>query len=140
MNCVFCEIVSGNEKAELLYEDRDVISFLDIRPFNFGHTLVVPREHYENFLSVPPDRLQLLISTTQKITAAIRESLHPDGFNILTNNGAAAGQTIYHFHFHIIPRFKEDDFKFRVNLKSYSDGLMKEFAGKIRNEINKQRI
>ncbi len=136
MNCVFCEIVSGTEKAEILYEDQDTIAFLDIRPFNFGHSLIVPRKHYENFLDVPSSQLQLLINITQMITAAIKESLMPEGFNILANNGSAAGQTIYHFHFHIIPRYKNDDFKFRVNLKQYSDGLMKEFAGKIRNKIN----
>lgn len=136
MNCVFCEIVKGNDKAEILYEDQDTIAFLDIRPFNFGHSLVVSRTHFDSFLDVPSSQLKLLINTTQMITAAIKESLQPEGFNILANNGAAAGQTIYHFHFHIIPRYKNDDFKFRVNLKQYSDGLMKEFAGKIRSKIN----
>ena len=136
MNCVFCEIVRGNEKAEILFENEDTVSFLDIRPFNFGHALVVSKRHFENFLEVPPAELKSLINTTQLVTTAIKESLNPDGFNILANNGAAAGQTIFHFHFHIIPRYKNDDFKFRVNLKQYSNGLMKEVAEKIRNSIN----
>jgi histidine triad (HIT) family protein len=135
MNCVFCDIVSGKEKAEILYEDENTLSFLDIRPFNYGHSLIVPKKHFENFLGVPADELKSLIHTTQIITAAILESLKPEGFNILANNGSAAGQTIFHFHFHIIPRYKNDDFKFRVNLKGYSDGMMKNFADQIRDKI-----
>jgi histidine triad (HIT) family protein len=76
-----------------------------------------------------------LIQATQMLSAAILKSLAPDGFNIVVNNGVAAGQSIFHFHFHIIPRFQSDDFKFRPNLKSYRDGTMEKFAEKIRLAI-----
>ena len=132
MDCIFCDIIGKKESAEILYENDRVISFLDIRPVNYGHTLVIPKTHYENFLSVPPEEMEALILATQKLSNAIVKSLIPDGFNIVVNNGIAAGQSIFHFHFHIIPRFKSDDFKFRPNLKSYDDGTMKEFAEKIR--------
>ncbi len=136
MDCIFCDIIEGNASAEVIYEDNDIISFLDIRPVNYGHTLVIPKAHYDDFLDVPQNVLAKLISVTQTISAAIVKSLSPDGFNIITNNGAAAGQSIYHFHFHIIPRYKEDAFNFKLNLKSYDNGLMKEFAEKIRSAIS----
>ena len=135
MDCIFCDIIGKNESAEILYENESIISFLDIRPVNYGHTLVIPKTHYENFLSVPPDVLGELIQATQMLSTAIIKSLVPDGFNIVVNNGVAAGQSIFHFHFHIIPRFQSDDFKFRPNLKSYGDGTMKKFAEKIRSAI-----
>jgi histidine triad (HIT) family protein len=137
MNCVFCDIVNGKEKAEILFEDENTLSFLDIRPFNYGHSLIVPKKHYDNFLEIPTDELKSVINTTQIISAAVTKSLKPEGFNILANNGSAAGQTIFHFHFHIIPRFRDDDFKFRVNLKQYTDGMMKNFADQIRDKIIK---
>ncbi len=136
MNCIFCDIINKQAHAEILYEDEDVISFLDIRPVNFGHTLVIPKVHYENFLAVNGATLKKLISITQLMSDAIVKSLQPDGFNVITNNGAAAGQSIYHFHFHIIPRYFKDDFNFKLNLKNYIDSSMREYAEKIRTALN----
>ena len=133
MDCIFCDIIKGKAEAEILYENEKIISFLDIHPINFGHTLVVPKKHYENFLSLPQEELQDLFEALQLISGAVRESIKAEGFNIVVNNGAAAGQTVFHFHFHIIPRFN-NDFKFKPNFKSYSTGSMKEFAEKIRLE------
>ena len=131
MDCIFCDIIKGKAEAEILYENEKVISFLDIRPVNYGHTLVVPKKHYENFLVLPPEELQALVEAVQLISGAVRESINADGFNIVVNNGKAAGQSVFHFHFHIIPRFN-NDFKFKPNFKSYATGSMKEFADKIR--------
>lgn len=136
MSCIFCDIVNGIGKAEILFEDDSTISFLDIRPLNFGHSLVITKKHYENFYNVTDEDLHSVIKVTQFLTNAIKTSLKPDGINIISNNGASAGQTIYHFHFHIIPRFKSDHFTFRPQFKDYSKGLMKEFADKIRVVIN----
>ncbi len=136
MDCIFCDIVSKKSKAEILFENDKVISFLDIRPVNFGHTLVIPKTHYENFLSLPKDELDALIETTQYLAEKVQTGLEADGFNIIVNNGAAAGQTVFHFHFHIIPRFK-DDFHFKPQFKNYGTGVMKDFADKIRNVLNK---
>ena len=136
MNCIFCDIIEKKADAEILYEDNDVISFLDIRPVNFGHTLVIPRAHYDGFIAVPGETMKKLISVTQILSDAIVKSLQPDGFNVITNNGAAAGQSIYHFHFHIIPRYYKDDFNFKLNLKNYIDSSMQEYADKIRYALN----
>jgi len=139
MSCIFCDIVSGIGKAEILFEDKSTISFLDIRPLNFGHSLVIPKNHYNNFYDVADKDLSSVIKATQFLTNCIKTSLNPDGINIISNNGSSAGQTIYHFHFHIIPRFKNDHFTFRPQFKDYSEGLMKEFAEKIRSAIDSSK-
>ncbi len=138
MDCIFCDIINGKSEAEILYEDENIISFLDIRPVNYGHTLVVPKKHCDNFLSLTSVELNYLINGLQIISRAVEKSVKADGFNIIVNNGKAAGQTVFHFHFHIIPRFA-NDFSFRPNFKKYSNGSMKEFADKIRIELNTKR-
>jgi histidine triad (HIT) family protein len=135
MNCIFCDIINKKSNAEILFENESIISFLDIRPVNYGHTLVIPKTHYENFLVLPGKELCELIKVTKDISGAIVNSLNPEGFNIVTNNGTAAGQSVFHFHFHIIPRFKYDDFRFRPKLKEYNNGSMREFADKIRAAV-----
>ena len=136
MDCIFCKIAEHSAHAEILFEDEKVISFLDINPVNFGHTLVVSRGHYPDFLSVPSEELEGLIVTAQKISEIICKKLKCDGFNIVINNGIAAGQSVTHFHIHIIPRFTNDDFRFRLNLKKYADDSMREYADKFREELN----
>lgn len=135
MECIFCKIVAHKAHAEILYESEHVLSFLDINPVNFGHTLVITKKHYDDFLSVPQHELDHMLRAVQTISEVIKNKLDCDGFNIVINNGAAAGQTISHFHFHIIPRYDNDDFRFKLNLKKYSDNLMKEYADKIRAEL-----
>jgi histidine triad (HIT) family protein len=132
MDCIFCDIVNRKEQAEILFENERVLAFLDIRPVNYGHTLVIPKKHFNNFLDLPQDYLQELISVTQMLSSAIKDGLKSDGFNVIINNGAAAGQTVYHFHFHIIPRFSHD-FNYRPGFKIYADGSMQDFAEQIRN-------
>ncbi len=139
MNCVFCEIVAGKSKAEILFEDENVISFLDVRPMNFGHTLVIPKKHYETFLEIPTDELLLLVKAVHTISEGIIESLNPDGYNLVSNNGLAAGQSVFHFHFHIIPRNNDDGFKPKINFKFYEDGTMKMYGDKIRLAVNNRR-
>lgn len=138
MDCIFCDIINRKSEAEIIYEDENIISFLDIRPVNYGHTLVVPKKHFDNFLSIAKSELNYLINGLQLISRAVEKSIKADGFNIVVNNGKAAGQTVFHFHFHIIPRIT-NDFSFRPNFKKYSNGSMKEFADKIRVELNTKK-
>jgi histidine triad (HIT) family protein len=133
MNCIFCEIAAGNAPVEILYEDENVLSFLDIKPLNIGHTLVIPKRHYENYLDLPADELRNITLISQKIAAKIVKAFKPDGFNIIVNSGKAAGQSIFHFHYHIIPRYSDDKVKFNVVFKSYGNGEMKQIAEKIKN-------
>jgi len=135
MNCIFCDIINKKANAEILFENESVLAFLDIRPVNYGHTLVIPKIHYENFLALPEEELCELIKVTKNLSGTIVNSLNLEGFNIVANNGMAAGQSVFHFHFHIIPRFKDDDFRFRPNLKQYNSGSMREYADKIRAAV-----
>ncbi len=134
MDCIFCDIISRKGEAEILYENELVMALLDIRPVNYGHTLVIPKKHFSNFLELPEEYLSELSRVAQLMSGTIQESLNADGFNVIINNGAAAGQTVYHFHFHIIPRFSSD-FNYRPNFKVYAEGSMKEFAEIIRNAV-----
>jgi histidine triad (HIT) family protein len=138
MECIFCNIVEGKSEAEVIFEDDSLIAFLDIQPINYGHTLVVTKKHYDNFLTVPSKDLTHIINTTQFIAGAVKRSVNADGFNVITNNGNSAGQTVYHFHFHIIPRFN-DDFNFKPRFKNYAEGGMKEYAENIRSVLSKYK-
>jgi len=135
MHCIFCDIVQKTEQAEILFEDEKIISFLDINPFNVGHSLVIPKTHYENFLDVPNDLFGEIFSVVQQLTKGVVQGLQADGYNILSNNGTAAGQSVFHCHFHIIPRFKTDGYKFKMDLKKYGNGEMNIIAEKIKSAI-----
>jgi histidine triad (HIT) family protein len=128
--------VDRKEKAEILFEDKDIISFLDINPFNVGHSLVIPKTHYENFLDLPADLFGGMLLAVQKLTKGVVKGLHADGYNILSNNGRAAGQSVFHCHFHIIPRFDTDGYKFKMDMKKYSNGEMNLVAEKIKSSIH----
>jgi len=138
MECIFCNIKDRKAKAEIIFEDEYIFTFLDIQPVNYGHTLVIPKKHYDNFLTVPKDELDRLIHVTQFIAGVIKRSLNADGFNIISNNGSSAGQSVFHFHFHIIPRFN-NDFSLRPALKNYKSGAMQEYGEQIRSFISKYK-
>lgn len=103
-NCIFCAIAAGEIPSFKVYEDDLVLAYLDINPFALGHTLVIPKAHTTGLLDTPPETLKDIIVRVQKVAAHIKAALPCDGFNILQNNGASAGQTVPHVHFHIVPR------------------------------------
>jgi len=135
MKCIFCDIARKTAKAEILFEDENIISFLDINPFNIGHSLVIPKTHYENFLELPTGLFEGMFSVVRHLTVGVVNGLKADGYNILSNNGSAAGQSVFHCHFHIIPRFKTDGYKFKMDLKKYGNGEMNVVAAKIKSAI-----
>lgn len=108
MPSVFSRIVAGEIPAIKVYEDELTMAFMDINPASPGHVLVIPREEYADLLSMPPELLSAVAQTVQRVSKAIMKSLKPEGFNIIQNNGAAAGQTVFHYHVHIIPRWEGD--------------------------------
>ncbi len=134
-SCEFCRIIRRESKAEILYENQNAIAILDINPIHFGHVLVIPRTHAESFIDVPGSELVDLILATQCIARAIVQSLKPQGYNIFSNNGRAAGQSVLHCHFHITPRYEDDNIRFVLKLKKYSGDEMAEYAEKIRSHI-----
>ncbi len=114
--CIFCEIVSGNIPARIVYEDDQVIACLDVAPTSYGHTLVVPKQHVESFLDCPEELLDHVMKVAQELANRLKNNLNCDGINVLTNVGEAAGQSVHHFHVHLIPRY-EDSAKENVNFK-----------------------
>ena len=133
-NCIFCKIDRGEVTAEKVYEDKDTLAFLDIRPNNVGHTLVVPKEHYENTYSTPDNVLCAVIKTAKKVAVAVKKGTGADGINITNNNDSPAGQLIFHTHFHIVPRFTDDGFKHWPG-KEVREDTLKEAAEKIRKSL-----
>ena len=107
-DCIFCKIAAGEIPSETVYEDDDFRAILDLGPAAKGHTLVIPKSHSDNLLSVEPDTAAKALKVISKTANAIKEALGCDGINVVQNNGEAAGQTVMHLHFHIIPRYKND--------------------------------
>ncbi len=103
-SCEFCKIVRKEAPASIVYEDKNVLAFLDFKPFTEGHTLVVTKKHYETIYEIPVKDLALLFSAVKKTAVAVRFALPADGISILQNNGKAANQHIFHIHVHVIPR------------------------------------
>ena len=103
-DCIFCAIGAGRIPSFKIYEDDISLAYLDINPMSFGHTLVIPKIHSAGLLDTPDEMLCKLMMRVKKIASHIKDTLPCDGFNILQNNGEAAGQTVGHIHFHIIPR------------------------------------
>ena len=132
MPCIFCDIIQRKSPAEILYENKSAIAILDINPIHYGHALVIAKSHSSSFLEVPEEELADLFKAAKIISRAIVESLKPGGFNIFSNNGSVAGQSVFHFHFHITPRYEDDNIRFVLKLKKYGDGDLVRFAERIR--------
>ena len=107
-DCIFCKIAAGEIPSATVYEDDDFRAILDLGPAAKGHTLVIPKSHSDNLLSVEPDTAAKALKVISKTANAIKEALGCDGINVVQNNGEAAGQTVMHLHFHIIPRYRND--------------------------------
>lgn len=105
-DCVFCAIAAGEIPSFKVYEDDLVLAYLDINPCSKGHTLVIPKAHTTGLLDTSDEMLAALLARVKKVAAHLKEVLPCDGFNILQNNGAAAGQSVFHIHFHIVPRYE----------------------------------
>lgn len=132
-DCVFCKIIKGEIPCHKIYEDDKVLAFLDITPVSQGHTLVVPKEHVENLLSMSEEQIKAVFLVVQKIAKKIDEVLKPDGFNVGMNNKPSAGQVIFHAHVHIMPRFANDGLKLWGKNYDYQAGEAEELAGKLKN-------
>ena len=136
MDCIFCKIVKGEIPAVQVYEDDCVLAFLDINPVNFGHTLILPKAHYESLLAVPEDIVQKLAVVVQVVARAVQRAFEYEGFNILLNNGRVAGQEIPHVHFHVMPRVESDNIHVRLSHKEYKESEIGEVAEKIKNAMD----
>ena len=132
-DCVFCAIAVGEIPSFKVYEDELVLAYLDINPFSKGHTLVIPKEHSTGLLDTSDDTLAALAARVKKVAAHLKNALPCDGFNILQNNGEAAGQTVMHIHVHIVPRYGKEKIAFESHKGDMEE--LKALAERIKMEV-----
>ena len=106
-NCVFCQIIRGEAPHSKVYEDKTTVAFLSNRPVNLGHTLIVPKKHYENIHEISDKEIAHLYVVVKRVAKAVDKAMQPEGIRIVQNNGEAAGQVIFHFHVHVIPMYHQ---------------------------------
>lgn len=112
--CIFCNIISGEIPSYKVYEDDNFYAFLDISQATYGHTLVVPKQHFENLFAMPDFLLEKMLILVRDLASKIKTATNCKGINILNNNGEAAVQSVHHFHIHIIPRYDNDNFSIKA--------------------------
>ena len=131
-DCIFCKIANGEIPSTTIYEDDTFRVILDLGPANPGHALILPKEHFRDITEIDADTAAKVLPLAAKIGTALKEGLGCDGFNVVQNNGPAAGQTVFHFHVHIIPRYDADPKMVTWTPGTYEDGEMEKVAEKIR--------
>lgn len=119
-NCIFCKIIAGEIPSHTLYEDEQFKVILDVGPATKGHALILPKEHYANLYELPEDVAMNVMKLAKKMVQVMTDRLGCDGFNLVQNNGEVAGQTVFHFHMHLIPRYKNDGEILKYDVKSFS--------------------
>ena len=138
-NCVFCEIVRNEKSSYCVYEDRLVKAFLDINPWTKGHTLIISKTHYKDIFDIPENELKRIIVITKRLSIAYKKIFENCDMNIIQSNGKNAQQDVFHFHIHLVPRYKSDGQKIKLIVNEY---LKKEISltfEKIKLNINKSK-
>ena len=134
-DCIFCRIISGEIPSTTIYENSKFKVIMDIAPANKGHVLILPKEHYDNIYDIDTATAGELFELAVMTARALKSVLDCDGMNLLQNNGTVAGQTVFHFHMHIIPRYEGDTVNIGWKELSYEDGEMEQLREAIRKEM-----
>jgi len=135
-NCIFCKIADKKIPASILYEDDDLVAFLDNNPVSYGHCLIISKNHYDSFLSTPKEVMHKIMDVAQRIGQVEMKSLGAKGVNILTNCYEAAGQSVKHFHVHVIPRYDAPD-GLKLEMNKYGDVNLPTLRDKISDALSK---
>jgi len=125
-DCIFCRIIRKEAPASFVFEDDCVVAFLTNRPVNEGHTLVIPKKHYENIYDIPEDDIAYLFKIVKRVAHAVRDAMAAEGVRVVQNNGWAAGQVIFHFHVHVIPMKPHEGFSHGKAYRDQTQGRMPE--------------
>ena len=133
-NCIFCKIAAGDIPSATIYEDNDFRVILDIEPASKGHALILPKEHYANLYELSDDLAAKALIVAKKVITKMTGILGCDGYNVVQNNGEAAGQTVFHFHIHLIPRYKDDN----VNIGWSQGNLTEEIKAEILSGMDEE--
>jgi histidine triad (HIT) family protein len=134
-NCIFCKIAAGEIPCHKVFENDAGLAFLDVGPLADGHVLWIPRQHYERLDAMPADAVAALCAGLPRLGRAVEDVTQAEGYNVLQNNGEAAGQVVKHVHFHIIPRVAGDGLGYRWLAKEYPAGRAEELADRIRSTL-----
>lgn len=134
-DCIFCKIISGEIPGNKIAENDLAIAFLDIAPLNKGHSLVIPKKHFENIEDIEEEDLKAVIALTKKVANSVKKAVRADGINLYQCNEPAAQQVVMHYHMHIIPRFEGDDLGFAWNTKEFSEKETTELLERIKKEL-----
>ena len=133
-NCIFCKIINGEIPSFTVYEDNDFKAILDLSPATKGHTLIIPKEHSITLLDLSDEKSEKLISVTKKIVSALKSVLGFSNYNLIQNNGRVAGQTVEHFHLHIIPRYSVEELTLWVPHEN-DPSVNSDLANEVKNAI-----
>ena len=131
-NCIFCKLANGEIPTSTLCEDEDCRVILDMSPASKGHALIIPKEHYANLYELPDETAAKALILAKKMITKLTKVLECDGYNIVQNNGEAAGQTVFHFHVHLIPRYKDDQVGLGWKMGELSDADRDEILEKLK--------
>jgi histidine triad (HIT) family protein len=131
-NCIFCAIVAGKAPAGILAEDDRTLAFLDIFPITRGHALAIPKRHYQDVRGIPADELASVAAMAQRLAVAAFDKLGADGVNLFQSNGALAFQTVFHFHIHVLPRYRGDGFALTFDRHPGDPAILDEDAARYR--------
>ncbi|MBQ8804124.1 MAG: HIT family protein [Tyzzerella sp.] len=121
--CIFCKIAAGEIPSATLYEDKDFRVIMDVSPASKGHALILPKEHYANLYELDDELAAKVLVLAKKMITKLKDIVGCDGYNVLQNNGTAAGQTVFHFHMHLIPRYENDNVNIGWEPGSLSDDV-----------------
>lgn len=135
-DCIFCKIIRGEIPAEIIYRDDRFIAFLDIRPINKGHVLIIPVTHAERLTDLPDDVLAAELPLARKIVTTVLDATGFTDFNLFNTNGASSGQEVFHHHLHVIPRREGDGLQFTLDPVSYGEGEAARLADRIRSGLS----
>ena len=134
-NCIFCKIAAGEIPSYTIYEDDDFKAFMDISPASKGHTILIPKQHADNVFDLDETVASKLLPVAARIAKALKAELKCDGLNLLQNNGEAAGQTVFHFHMHLIPRYKVDKVVVKWVEDKYEGEPLDQLSDKIKKHL-----
>jgi histidine triad (HIT) family protein len=137
-DCIFCKIVNGEIPSAKVFENEHVMAFLDISQITKGHTLVIPKVHNENIYDLSPEAARNIFEVVPQLANAIKAQFEPVGLNVITNTGELAGQTVFHYHMHLIPRYGNGDgfgAVWKSHQSDYSPVDLQEIAGGIKKHL-----
>ena len=123
VSCIFCRIVGGDAPCARVFEDERTLAFMDIQPLSRGHLLVIPKQHAENLFEISAEDLAAVALTSRRLAPVLKSVVQPEGLRVIQLNGAAAGQTVFHYHMHLLPKFANEEDRFLKRVAASEDEL-----------------